>query len=320
MAQEGMEIADLSLGALSAAASMILNGKLEKAIIKVYPIKTSDEIKVEKPVSSGESTTGLGGGMPSGLPDASNLPGADRLNDLADAAGDLAPVKIPKKGDGSRQMSVQFNPESLRLTGYASEPDMKANNIDHADKSSDVENTQAASMSHAPRLEFSVRLVFDACEVIDAFLSDKLNLASGIASAVIGGVDGNFGSMTGALASNAKNGIKAGLKAAGKLKTTVQPEVEGLIGAMKSTSDNTVEFNWGPLCYRGSLHKVNATYTMFNANGEPIRAYVDVTLILFDDSTEGNMKSMKDIYKELFAKGNVSAVTTGQKVGSLLNL
>ncbi len=44
-----------------------------------------------------------------------------------------------------------------------------------------------------------------------------------------------------------------------------------------------MKFVWGDMIYQGILNGVNAEYTMFNVNGEPCRATVNLRLVLLDD-------------------------------------
>jgi hypothetical protein len=92
------------------------------------------------------------------------------------------------------------------------------------------------------------------------------------------------------------------MKAAGSKSTSVQPEVEALTSVVRSGTKRLVRFVWGDMVYEGVLNNVNAEYVMFNPNGEPVRAYVSMSMVLYDEEVAGantdiwQREYMKDFY------------------------
>ena len=116
------------------------------------------------------------------------------------------------------------------------------------------------------RIDMSFRIAFDKSNPQDAFYSDKFTLSQ----------------------TNIAKGVARGaLKAKGKLSNSVQPEVEALTSIVRGGQRRLVRFVWGDMVYEGVLNSVNAEYTMFNINGEPCRAFVSLSMVLYDADVAG---------------------------------
>jgi len=59
---------------------------------------------------------------------------------------------------------------------------------------------------------------------------------------------------------------------------SVQPEVESFLALVKNPYVRQHTFYWGQLCYKGIIKHVSAEYVLFNQEGIPMRATVNVTL------------------------------------------
>lgn len=57
-----------------------------------------------------------------------------------------------------------------------------------------------------------------------------------------------------------------------KKKLSVQERVEGLMSAISNSLTRYVIFSWGDMSYQGIATSLSATYTMFDVNGNPIKA------------------------------------------------
>lgn len=59
----------------------------------------------------------------------------------------------------------------------------------------------------------------------------------------------------------------------------VEKQVQGLIGAVRENArDTDTWFYWGQLAFGGVLERAAAEYVMFDRNGKPLRANVDLEI------------------------------------------
>lgn len=177
------------------------------------------------------------------LNSVSAVPGASLLSDA-----------LKNAGLDARSLEVQFNPATLDIAAYGGG---RATITNYSNEDGNVEGALSYG-ALAVYIQISFTLIFDETFLADAFASDKFQLT---ASNLIGGVS--------SLISTAVTG-----------KTySVRPFVEGFLAAMRDPDHRTVIFQWGRLRYVGMMNELSAKYTMFNPNGEPIRAEVDVTML-----------------------------------------
>lgn len=202
---------------------------------------------------------------------------------------------------GRRYFTVQFNPTSLQLSGHAGGLVQKMN-YGGEDKDHDGHEDPHRSASYTKGITsiiMSVSLLFDCCDPQAAFLDDKLTLnptsvGTGIAKAVMSGK--------------------------GKKKNSIQKEVEGFIAALRNKDTRLITFHWGEFNYSGILRSVGANYSMFNPDGEPVRASVDLSITCADDELWKNSLAVwQQRYIKAF-KASERLVKNSQMVGSLLNL
>ena len=200
-------------------------------------------------------------------------------------------------GATKKTYTVQFNPSSLQLRGRG--PGFMP--IYGFAPSADNRGTETVSPTNQEvRITFSVQLVFDQVHPFDAFMADKFNTAP---SAV--GV----------------NIAKAVMTGKGKKTPTVQQTVEGFIAAIRSQYTRIITFSWGKMIYAGTLNTVNAQYTMFNMQGQPIHATMDLTILCVQDDIAANtMGVWMNAYKKAFSGQSFDAVRGVQTASNLLNL
>jgi len=226
---------------------------------------------------------------------ASALRGAgDALKKSVSAA-----VKSPVPVLPETVFTVQFNPGKLRLSGYGGGLYQKTN-YGVSTKGGQQKGSGSVSFEKAAaRIEMQVPLIFDRTVNTDAFFFDKFLFSP---------------------SNVAKGAVQAGMKVAGKLNDSVQPVVEAFIAALRQESTRYVEFCWGALVYRGIVNRVSSNYTMFSVSGQPVRATVELSIVLADEEVSGNsMGDWQQHYEAAFTGGSFSLVSTSQKVGSLLN-
>ncbi len=194
------------------------------------------------------------------------------------------------------RFECQFNPDEIYINGYGGEelPVQKYRTAEEKkkpgekpegdpEKKEDDGKVHSGSTMAAPntRIDMSFKLVFDKSNPQDAFYSDKFTLSQ----------------------TNIGKGVARGvMKAADKLSNSVQPEVEALTSIVRSGTKRLVRFVWGDMVYEGVLNNVNAEYVMFNPNGEPVRAFVSMSMVLYDEEVAGantdiwQREYMKDFY------------------------
>lgn len=295
--------------ALMDAAKNAMNqvsGNLEKAVIEIIDMRGRELIKEEAVNAGGSSGTalqGLNGGLVSGVSSSMNLMSTastlagtaaitDSILDMAGTAASKFKGEINLlHGATKKYFYVQFNPSELSFSGYG------------GGLSTKTDFTSSSGISFEPvqvRITMDVRLIFDKVDPQDAFMGDKLNtaptsLATGVAKAV-----------------KSKKGKK---------DQSVQTEVEGFMAALRSPYTRRITFQWGKMVYTGILNRVSAEYQMFNVNGQPIRAAVNLSLVCADQEVMPNsMGTWQKQYEAAFGAGDQSLVKSAQKVGNLFNV
>ena len=274
-------------------------GNVEKAILEVVDLRNRETVRKNAVVivqgsgvgSISDRASSMGGSMMnSGLLN-------DYVGNLVDATMKLTQDSIDDKyleklADNKKYFTVQFNPSSLRLSGHSGGP---MSMLDFDEKKDDEATYTYAQTS----ISMSVDLLFDSMDTQDAFMSDKISssptdMAKGIANIALTATD--------------------------KKQTSVQRKVEGLIGALRNENTRLITFHWGDISYSGVLKSIGAEYTMFNVNGEPVRAVVNMQIMCADASVWPNSIAVwQERYKEAFSGGSESFVKASQKVGNLLN-
>jgi hypothetical protein len=146
-----------------------------------------------------------------------------------------------------------------------------------------------------PQIFLTLRLVFDEMDPADAFIADKVMPSAGkIAKGVV-----NTATQRGAARS-------------------VQPVVEGFIGAIRNSDTRLLRFNWGEFRFTGFLQHIHSEYVMFSPSGAPIRAFVTLRLKNdLDSDADIWFKAMAD----LLDKPKLTALDQAKSTaGNLLNL
>ncbi len=284
-------------------------GLVEKAIIEVIDLRDreivhQDAVRVVQGSATDSAVIPDGNGG-----SRTTYTNAGIVNDAIDAAeGALSDDQKQRVKDNSivnrfvnaksKYYTVQFNPNTIRLSGHSG--GLVRKTIYQKD-TGDPENMGGVVYGPGKTyIDFSVSLFFDKVDPQDAFLADKLAMSP----------------------SNVGTGlVKAGTSIAGVKHNTVQPEVEGFIAALRNEKTRLITFHWGDFNYSGVLKNINATYQMFNINGEPIRATVDLTMTCADDDiSTRSLRWWEEIYKKNFENGSESLVKAEQYVGNLVNI
>lgn len=102
---------------------------------------------------------------------------------------------------------------------------------------------------------------------------------------------------------------------------SVQAEIEGMIALLSQSETRQVVFYWSDLCYAGEVTGVNAKYTMFNPQGNPIRGTVTLSIQQGDTDSDGSGGEYWDkAFEDLFMKGDFRAGSVLDSLGSVINL
>jgi hypothetical protein len=197
-------------------------------------------------------------------------------------------------------IQVQYNPSSLSLESAA------GRTIRQSVGGSGESMFQQMEVPEETVLR--MELVFDAVNIKDAFMWDNLRLSTG-----------DILQAGKSLATAAKGGY------------TVHKTVEALIGAICRAPSRIVGVVWNKMYFWGEMFDIRAEYTMFNRDGNPVRAKVALQ-IRQDEPTStsnGRMASAtvqtdqywKEAYQKLFKSVyEGGAVDGSSKIGNLLNL
>lgn len=104
------------------------------------------------------------------------------------------------------------------------------------------------------------------------------------------------------------------------------------MAAIRNEDHRPMIFQWGSLRYMGVLNAVSGKYTMFNTAGNPIRAEVQLSMLMggaAQDSFDGASyldywkKRYEDILYEradLDEEGNITSMSTGTIKNQYTNL
>ncbi|MCR5654159.1 MAG: hypothetical protein K6G07_00745 [Lachnospiraceae bacterium] len=180
----------------------------------------------------------------------------------------------------NRVIEVQFNPNSLRISSNASDEDVEVLSFTQ-------NGSQMGRGSADLHIDLSFRLIFDQISNTGAFEQDNLTLSS---SRIINSGLGALESVT-----------------FGRNTQSVQVTVEAFIAMLRNPMTRRICFEWGEFKYEGIVTTVNANYTMFDINGNPIRAEVGLTMYLVDPditSKVSNKGYWSDAYERAFVRGN----------------
>ncbi len=200
-----------------------------------------------------------------------------------------------------KKFTVQFNPASIYISGRAGGRVPISNYGNIGDK-------QPGTIEYKPLdpyVNVGFTVIFDDTNIGDAFMQGAwgpTTIAKNVTTAAVGH------------------------------DYTVQPYVEGFLAALRNEEHRTMIFQWGNIRYMGVLNSISGRYTMFSKTGSPIRAEVQIGMLMAgatEDSINGASyldywkKRYSDIIKRNAAKdkeGNVTSMTTGNIKNQYTNL
>ena len=236
-------------------------GSVEKAVIEIADFSGVDFEETDAKKPGGGGSGGFSAALVEQYAQVNTI-----MNSAVNAVKATAnAVAGGEGGDGFQihaklkrtRFEVQFNPNQLSFVGYGGEQ-MAIQNYSGEGKNQ-INNV-------ASHIEMTIPLIFDKVDNLEAFYSDKFTL--GQTSVARGAVK---------LGKGAYNAVK------GKdTSKSVQQEIEAFTAIIRSNDKRLIRFVWGDMAYEGILNGVNAEYNMFNVNGEPIRATMNLRVVLLD--------------------------------------
>ena len=173
------------------------------------------------------------------------------------------------------RFEVQYNPNSISTRTTAGRyPDYRS--------MGDSGNMQLFMVERKATTYMDVQLIFEDVNVQDAFLTENLNPTAANVTDMAGNI----------------------------IRTTVgdsysvKNQVEGLLSLLVAENTRRVVFFWSEMFFHGVVESVDATYTMFNKLGDPIKATVNLTIRQaasgeeYKDDEEYWNEKFKQVFKE----------------------
>lgn len=201
-------------------------------------------------------------------------------------------VETAAKAGGYHVLQVKYNPSKIAV--YAAGGAFMEAGAGGAGTNTLTQITQPT------QTVMRVELLFDDENHQDAFMWEKFtNLTAGALVSDISAI--------------AKTALSQGY--------SVQAQIEGMIGLLSQSETRQAVFYWSDLCFAGEVTAVDAKYTMFNPQGNPIRGTVTLSIQEGDTSADGSGGAYWDnAFDELFKNGNRKAGSALDSIGSIVNL
>jgi ABC-type dipeptide/oligopeptide/nickel transport system ATPase component len=178
---------------------------------------------------------------------------------------------------------VQYNPSSISIHASAgSFPDYRA--------MGDSGQKQYTMVEREATTYMDVQLLFEDINYQDAFMTENLNPTAG----------------------NVVDMIGQGIRTAMDDMHSIKAQVEGLIAMLLHEKTRRVVFFWSQMFFHGEVESVDATYTMFNKLGDPIKANVNLTIrqAASGDEYKSDDEYWDKAYKQVFKEtGMVSSAS-----------
>ena len=207
-----------------------------------------------------------------------NLPGrAGQLVDQASLAHTKAKetekkitMALGMTATGFVPFDVQYNPSSIRLQSQGGK-------LKKYTAMGEETNNAFHSIDKAAATTMTVQLYFDDINVADAFPATALAEPN---ANVSGGLE-----MATATAVNIAGGY------------SIKKKVDGLISLLLHKRTREVIFVWNDLFFHGNIISVSANYSMFNHNGNPIKAVVDLQIRQNNNTFKSEQKYWEDAFE-----------------------
>jgi len=166
------------------------------------------------------------------------------------------------------KLIVQYNPASISIQTFAGtfqNPNMGGAGMN-----------QVSQMTLPANTELTVTLVFDSMATDNAFQYSRFTNLS-------------------------VQRVAADLTTMAK-KFTVKNEVEALVSLILNDKTRIVEFDWANMSFMGEVTNINAQYTMFNPEADPVRATVTLTIQQhhFENNSDGSVNPINTAFNKIW--------------------
>ena len=288
----------MSLSNIGKSALQSATGNIEKAIIEILDERVKGKVNVTETETKKASSAADLGKISNKLAEV-----AKEVKEKTESVAGQLPVtnevnKLQKKatstGTKKKRFQVKFNPSQVNFSAIGGS---RVEKKDYVNKEGQVDIT---FQEMKPRIQMNLQLVFDDYERSEAFMLEKFT----------------------DVAAAARTGIDAEVTAVSGKTYSVRPQVEGFMGALRNSNTRKVNFYWGKMKYSGEINEISAEYTMFSTDGNPIRANVNIGILLVDGELDYRyMGPWMESYLAVFGKDEMTnAANAMQNVGNLLNL
>ena len=224
---------------------------------------------------------------------------AKTMSDLLGTGGRKA-----EKGVKFLRYEVLFNPNRITLSGRG------AAKVPMNDFSKGISVTYQERQAN---LELRIPLI------VDRTLASQVSMGvsiPGVNASLVQGVKDKVESVANWFTSGTSGDIGS-----------IQRDVEVFVAMLRNEHTRLVSFYWGNMKYTGVLTSVSSTYTMFDPQGHPTRANIDLLIMLADAKNpiliyNGKEKGpWMEYYRKAFeGKTSLSARSNTQYFENILNL
>lgn len=292
----------MGIGNIGKSALQSFTGGIEKAIIEIEDNRPKPGNTTVTEAEPRKATDAGLGQISDKLSDVANtvvkntdavldkLPVTDVVDEMKETAVEMIPER--------KRFVVKFNPSQINFQGVGGvKVEKRDYEVQYKDKEKKVDIRYQAMQ---PRIQMNLQLLFDDCERTEAFMAEK---ATDTSAWLDTGIRGIVNTIT-------------------QKRYSVRSQVEGFIGALRNPHTRKISFCWGRMKYEGVLNQVNVEYTMFSTDGNPIRANVNLGILLVDETLDyQSMGQWQNSYKQVFGKEDQTNLGSGmQYVGNLLNI
>ncbi len=197
--------------------------------------------------------------------------------------------------DDFHVMQVKYNPSSIRYSTQA------GTYVQSGPGGMGV--NQITQITVPSRTTMYVDLIFDDVSVMDAFMWDKFHLSP---NALVTGTAGVVKQVT-------QDGY------------SVQTQMEGLVALITNAYSRYVIFYWSEMAFAGEVTGVNATYTMFNPQGNPVRGKVSLSIYQSEENkASSGAKYWDNAFDRLFGDysqdNDVEDTKIINQIGNIINI